>query len=61
MIDEDNDQEEPVDELDVSEGFGGFPDDVSLTQNLGCASNQRKKHKKDSPIPEDTGSIEQKT
>jgi len=43
MIDGDNDQEETTDELDVSEGFGGFPDDVSLTQSLGCASNQRKK------------------
>jgi hypothetical protein len=38
-----NDEDEFADELDFSDGFGGISEDVDLTQNIGCASNQRKK------------------
>jgi hypothetical protein len=31
---------------DFSEGFGGIPENVSLTQNIGCASNSGNKAKK---------------
>jgi hypothetical protein len=33
---------------DFSEGFGGIPENVSLTQNIGCASNSGIKDKKSS-------------
>jgi|UPI0002A6D7DA hypothetical protein len=33
---------------DFSEGFGGIPENVSLTQNIGCASNSGNKGKKTS-------------
>ena len=35
--------EELSQEWDFSEGFGGISQDLSLTQNLGCASDGRKK------------------
>jgi len=38
-------KEEEAVEFDYSEGFGGFPDDVDLTKNIGCASNSKKKKK----------------
>ncbi|WP_168196215.1 hypothetical protein [Echinicola soli] len=39
-------QQEEAAEWDLSEGFGGIPEDVELTKNIGCASNSRKKNKK---------------
>lgn len=42
-----NFQKEPLaDEWDFSEGFGGIPENVSLTKNIGCASNSGHKDKK---------------
>ena len=35
-----------ADEWDFSEGFGGIPENVSLTKNIGCASNSGSKDKK---------------
>jgi hypothetical protein len=35
-----------ADEWDFSEGFGGIPENVSLTKNIGCASNSGHKNKK---------------
>jgi hypothetical protein len=32
-------EDEMVSEIDFSEGFGGIPENVSLTKNIGCASN----------------------
>jgi len=33
---------------DFSEGFGGIPDDVDMTKNIGCASGPKpKKDKKE--------------
>ena len=40
--------ETPAEEWDLTEGFGIFPTDVSLTQNIGCASNSEKKKDKNS-------------
>lgn len=34
--------EEEAEEWDFSEGFGGIPDDVDLTRNIGCASDSKK-------------------
>ncbi|GGZ20148.1 hypothetical protein GCM10007049_10870 [Echinicola pacifica] len=34
---------EVAEEWDLEEGFGGIPDDVDLTKNIGCASNNKKK------------------
>lgn len=36
--------EEPQ-EWDLEAGFGILPEDISLTQNLGCASSRPKKQK----------------
>jgi hypothetical protein len=33
-------------EWDFSEGFGGIPENVSLTKNIGCASDSADKVKK---------------
>jgi len=30
-------------EWDLSEGFGGIPEDVDFTKNIGCVSNSIKK------------------
>lgn len=35
--------EKEAEEWDFSEGFGGIPDDVDLTRNIGCASESKKK------------------
>lgn len=35
--------EKEAEEWDFSEGFGGIPDDVNLTRNIGCASESKKK------------------
>lgn len=35
-----------AEEWDFSEGFGGIPENVSLTKNIGCASNSSSKPKK---------------
>lgn len=32
-------------ERDFSEGYGGIPQDVELTKNIGCASGGNKKSK----------------
>jgi hypothetical protein len=34
-----------VSEIDFSEGFGGIPENVSLTKNIVCASNSKDKVK----------------
>ncbi|AFL83861.1 hypothetical protein Belba_1227 [Belliella baltica DSM 15883] len=40
-------KEDEAEEWDFSEGFGGIPDDVDLTRNIGCASDSKKgKNKK---------------
>ena len=41
-----NQKETLADEWDFSEGFGGIPENVSLTKNIGCASNSGHKDKK---------------
>ncbi|MFD2203687.1 hypothetical protein [Shivajiella indica] len=38
-------QEEKAD-WDFSEGFGGIPENVSLTQNIGCGSKPLKNRRK---------------
>lgn len=38
-------EEKFSDEWDFSEGFGGIPQDVELTKNIGCASGGNKKPK----------------
>ena len=38
-------EDEMVSEIDFSEGFGGIPENVSLTKNIGCASNSKGKVK----------------
>ena len=42
-------QKEPEEELatewDFSEGFGGLPTEVDLTQNLGCVPDRKNKPK----------------
>jgi hypothetical protein len=45
-------KEEYAPELDFSEGFGGLPEDLDLTQNLGCVPERKKKpnHLKPSDI-----------
>lgn len=35
-----------AEEIDFSEGFGGIPENVSLTKNIGCASISGDKGKK---------------
>ncbi|WP_215225602.1 hypothetical protein [Echinicola shivajiensis] len=35
----------PSEEWDFNEGFGGIPEDVDLTKNIGCASNKKSKKK----------------
>jgi|GEM_PF-2439232 hypothetical protein len=39
-------KENLAEEWDFSEGFGGIPENVSLTKNIGCASNSMDKDKK---------------
>ena len=36
---------EDFEEFDPREGFGIFPDDVSLTQNIGCVGGKKPKEK----------------
>ncbi|GAB3658954.1 hypothetical protein GCM10028791_32210 [Echinicola sediminis] len=36
----------PAEEWDFSEGFGGLPDDIELSKNIGCASNGKSSKKK---------------
>ncbi|MFD2035880.1 hypothetical protein ACFSKL_13840 [Belliella marina] len=38
----DRKKEKEAEEWDFSEGFGGIPDDVDLTRNIGCASDSKK-------------------
>ena len=35
--------EEEAEDWDFSDGFGGFPEEIDLKQNLGCASDRKKK------------------
>lgn len=35
----------PAEDWDFTEGFGGIPEDVSLTKNIGCAGGNSKKSK----------------
>ncbi len=39
-------QESEAEEWDLSQGMGIFPDDISLTQNIGCVGGQSKKEVK---------------
>ena len=39
-------KEDMVSEIDFSEGFGGIPESVSLTKNIGCASDSVSKRGK---------------
>jgi hypothetical protein len=41
-----SEKEEMASEWDFSEGFGGIPENVSLTKNIGCASDSKPKPKK---------------
>lgn len=34
-------EDEMISEVDFSEGFGGIPENVSLTKNIGCASDSK--------------------
>ncbi|WP_291780012.1 hypothetical protein [Cecembia sp.] len=36
-------KKEEAKEWDFSEGFGGFPEEIDLKHNLGCASGRKKK------------------
>lgn len=36
-------EEELATEWDFSDGFGGLPSEVDLTQNLGCVPDRKKK------------------
>jgi hypothetical protein len=36
-------------EWDLTEDFGLFPKDISLTQNIGCAGGKSSKSKKTNP------------
>lgn len=36
-------QESEAEEWDLSQGMGIFPDDISLTQNIGCVGGKNKK------------------
>lgn len=38
-------EDEMISEIDFSEGFGGIPENASLTKNIGCASDSRSKDK----------------
>ena len=40
-------------EIDFSEGFGGIPENVSLTKNIGCASDSGTNTKKTNKKPFD--------
>lgn len=39
-------EDEIISEVDYSQGFGGIPENVSLTKNIGCASYSKVKDKK---------------
>lgn len=39
-------QEPEAEEWDLSQGMGILPDDISLTQNIGCVSGKSKKEVK---------------
>ncbi|WP_194973577.1 hypothetical protein [Aquiflexum lacus] len=39
-------EDEIFSEVDYSEGFGGIPENVSLTKNIGCASDSKAKGRK---------------
>lgn len=36
-------EDKMISEIDFSEGFGGIPENVSLTKNIGCASDSSQK------------------
>lgn len=36
-------QEKEAEEWDLSQGMGILPDDISLTQNIGCVGSKSKK------------------
>ncbi|WP_304516633.1 hypothetical protein [Cecembia rubra] len=38
-------KEKLAEEWDFSEGFGGIPQELELTKNIGCASDGKKKQK----------------
>lgn len=51
--------EEQAEEWDFSEGFGGIPDDVDLTRNIGCASDSKKrKNQKNLPQEKESSNEE---
>ncbi|SNS10083.1 hypothetical protein SAMN06295967_103171 [Belliella buryatensis] len=39
--------EEEAEDWDFSEGFGGIPEDVDLTKNIGCAGGGSRKKQKE--------------
>ena len=43
-----------AEEWDFSEGFGGIPENVSLTKNIECASNSADKKKKTGKFSQST-------
>jgi hypothetical protein len=38
-----------IQEWDLSQPFGIFPNDISLTQNIGCAGGKKKKESAQKP------------
>lgn len=40
-------KQEAAEEWDLSEGMGILPDDISLTQNIGCVGGKTSKQKQD--------------
>jgi hypothetical protein len=46
-------QKPVAEEWDLSEGMGILPDDVSLTQNIGCVGGGNKKTKAERPADKD--------
>lgn len=45
-------QESVEEEWDLSRGMGIFPDDISLTQNIGCVGGSDKKSTSKKSAPE---------
>jgi hypothetical protein len=48
-------KEELATEWDFSDGFGGLPAELDLTQNLGCVPDRKKK-----PAPKSSSGIDSK-
>ncbi|MGY6744989.1 MAG: hypothetical protein ACXIUQ_19820 [Cecembia sp.] len=43
-------EKEQAEEWDLSEGFGGLPEDIDLKHNLGCVSDRKKKDSKSKTV-----------